>query len=311
MILNTGSRTDIPAYYSKWFYNRIKEGSVLVRNPYYPEQVTRYRLSPDVVDCLCFCTKNPRPMLDGLDQIRQFHQFWFVTVTPYGKEIEPHVPDKAEVIGDLKILSKRYGIHAVSWRYDPVFITEKYSAGFHLKAFHKMAEELSGYVDNCVISFIDLYAKTKRNFPGVREVSYEDRKMLVREFVQIGKEYGITIRMCCEGTEYAQYGADVSGCMTQDVIERAIGYTIDVPKELHSVRGKACSCLLGNDIGAYNTCGHGCLYCYANEDQEQVRRNMKAHDPNSLMLVGRPREEDRIRDAAQKSYFDGQMRLPW
>lgn len=311
MILNTGSRTDIPAYYSKWFYNRIKEGSVLVRNPYYPEQVTRYRLSPDVVDCLCFCTKNPSPMLDGLDQIRQFHQFWFVTVTPYGKEIEPHVPDKAEVIGDLKILSKRYGIHAVSWRYDPVFITEKYSAGFHLKAFHKMAEELSGYVDNCVVSFIDLYAKTKRNFPGVREVSYEDRKMLVREFVHIGKEYGITIRMCCEGTEYAQCGADISGCMTQDVIERAIGYTIDVPKELHSVRGKACSCLLGNDIGAYNTCGHGCLYCYANEDQEQVRRNMKAHDPNSSMLVGRPREEDRIRDAVQKSYFDGQMRLPW
>ena len=94
MIINTGCRTDIPAYFSEWFFNRIKEGYVYVRNPYYKNQVMKYMLTPDVVDCLSFCTKNPAPMLPRIHEIDGFRQFWFVTITPYGKEIEPNVPDK-------------------------------------------------------------------------------------------------------------------------------------------------------------------------------------------------------------------------
>ena len=92
MIINTGMRTDIPAFYSQWFMNRIQAGYVLVRNPYRPDWITRYELSPDVVDCIAFCTKNPEPMLKHLDRLKNYHQYWFVTITPYGRDIEPNVP---------------------------------------------------------------------------------------------------------------------------------------------------------------------------------------------------------------------------
>ncbi|SEW43205.1 DUF1848 family protein [[Clostridium] fimetarium] len=182
MIINTGCRTDIPAYFSDWFYNRIKDGYVLTRNPYYEEQVMKYRLTPDVVDCLSFCTKNPEPMLDSLNEIDAFRQFWFVTITPYGKEIEPNVPEKEKVMESFKQLSKKVGVNAIGWRYDPIFITDKYSVEYHINEFEKMAEILSGYTDNCVISFIDLYAKTKRNFSGVKEVR-KNRKNHLRKII--------------------------------------------------------------------------------------------------------------------------------
>lgn len=309
MIINTGSRTDIPAYFSTWFFNRIKEGYVLVRNPYYPNQVTRYRLSPEVVDCLSFCTKNPEPMLDRLNEIRQFGQLWLVTLTPYGKEVEPNVPDKEMVINHFKKLSDMVGIQAVGWRYDPIFISENYPVSYHIESFEEMAQKLSGYVDNCTISFIDLYAKTKRNFPGIRRVAEKERHEIGKAFARIGKEYGIVIRSCCEGEELFRYGVDIAGCMSQAVLERAVGYSMNPPKRKNSARGAACSCLLGNDIGAYNTCGHGCLYCYANEDKETVVQNMRLHRPDSPFLIGGVREADEIREAKQVLYLDGQMSL--
>lgn len=308
MILNTGSRTDIPAYYSEWFYNRIREGYVLVRNPYFPEQVSRFRLAPDVVDIICFCTKNPEPALERIEELNAFRQLWYVTVTPYGKEIEPGVPEKVKVMETLKRLSDKVGTKAISWRYDPIFITERYDLDFHIRSFEQMAANLKGYVDNCVISFIDLYEKTKRNFPGIKTVCQKEREAIGKEFVSIGRRYGITIRSCCEGTELEKYGVDISGCMTKEVMERAIGCSINIPKGRKPAR-RECSCLLGNDIGMYNTCAHGCIYCYANYDSETVMRNRKMHDPNSPLLIGGLRKEDRIKDAKQESFIDGQMRL--
>lgn len=130
MILQTGMRTDIPAFYAEWFIYRIKEGYVMVRNPYKPSLVTKYIINPDVVDLIAFCTKNPAPMLEHMDVLKPFGQYWFVTITPYGKEIEPNVPDKRKVIQDLKRLSEAVGIDSIGWRYDPIFITEKYSIDF-------------------------------------------------------------------------------------------------------------------------------------------------------------------------------------
>jgi hypothetical protein len=307
MIINTGSRTDIPAYYSEWFYNRIKEGFVCVRNPYYPEHITRYRLSPDVVDCLGFCTKNPTPMLQNIGALDAFDQFWFVTITPYGQEIEPGVPQKEQVIEAFCKLSEHIGISSVGWRYDPIFISGRYTLDFHLRSFEAMARKLSGYTNHCVISFIDLYEKTKKNFPGVRQVTREERICIGKEFVAIGKKYGITIRTCYEGYELEAYGVDCAGCMTQQVIEQAIDCTLDVPKSKPAREG--CNCLLGSDIGAYNTCGHGCLYCYANYDMEIVRQNMQRHDPNSPLLIGHIEPWETVKDAKQESWRDGQMRL--
>jgi hypothetical protein len=301
-------RTDIPAYFSDWFYNRIREGYVLTRNPYYREQVTRYALDPSVVDCLSFCTKNPEPMLPRLSEIGNFRQFWFVTITPYGKEIEPNVPDKTKVMDSFKKLSQIVGINAIAWRYDPIFITDKYNIDFHIESFQKMVEYMSGYVDSCTISFIDLYAKTKRNFPQAKEVTREERMIIGSEFVRIGKKYGISIRTCCEGTELTKVGVNTEGCMTKGVIERAVGTTLNVPKSKKSPRD-GCNCLLGNDIGSYNTCSHGCVYCYANYDRETVKKNVRLHDPKSPLLIGKLNGSDKITQAKQKSYSDGQISL--
>lgn len=113
MIIQTGMRTDIPAFYSEWFVNRIKEGYVLVRNPYNESQVTRYSLSPDFVDLIAFCTKNPAPMLSRMDVLKDYGQYWFVTITPYGRDIEPNVPDKPVVMENFKRLSDIVGVDSI------------------------------------------------------------------------------------------------------------------------------------------------------------------------------------------------------
>ena len=178
MIINTGMRTDIPAFYTPWFLNRLREGFVLVRNPYRPEQVTRYRLSPDVVDLIGFCTKDPAPLLPHLDALEPYGQYWFVTITPYGRDIEPGVPPVERVLESFRQLSDQVGADRVGWRYDPIFLSDKYTLDFHRRAFAKMAEALAGYTHACVISFIDLYPKVTRNFPEALPVGREDRLAL-------------------------------------------------------------------------------------------------------------------------------------
>ena len=309
MIIQTGARTDIPAFYSKWFLNRLREGFVLVRNPYNPCAVTRYELSPEVVDLISFCTKNPAPMLPHMDKLASYGQHWFVTITPYGREIEPGVPDKEQVMEDFKKLSRTIGADSMGWRYDPIFLSDTYTLQRHLNDFEQMAQTLSGYTRTCVISFIDLYPKVRRNFPTLKEVPQKARIALGQAFVKIGQTYGITIKSCAEGEELAPYGVDCSGCMTIETWENALHTKLDVPKR-KPARAE-CACFLGNDIGAYNTCGHLCRYCYANYDAATVRENMRSHDPNSPFLLGHSRPEDIIHQADQKSWVDRQLRLPF
>ncbi len=307
MILHTGLRTDIPAFYTEWFANRLKEGYVMVRNPYNPVHVTKYNISPDVVDLISFCTKNPTPFLPYMNLLKEYGQYWFVTITPYGREIEPNVPDKESVMDSFKILSKMVGINSIGWRYDPIFISDTYTVQRHIEEFEKMAGTLSGYTSTCVISFIDLYQKVLRNFPKVREVKKAERIELAKAFVHIGKQYGIEIKSCAEGTELEPYGVDCSGCMTVSVYEKAIGCSLNVPKS-KGARAE-CACILGCDIGAYNTCGHFCKYCYANYDASTVIENQKKHDPKSPLLLGHLKKDDVIHVAKQESFKDMQLKL--
>lgn len=302
-------RTDIPAFYHEWLINRIKEGFVLVRNPYEPSQVTRYSLSPEVVDLMAFCTKNPAPMLPHIDVLESYGQYWFVTITPYGKEIEPRVPDKQKVIEDFKRLSEIVGVDSVGWRYDPIFVDDRHSVDWHIAAFERMAASLSGYTETCVISFIDIYKKVERNFPEARAVALEDRLKVGRAFIDIAKRYGFIIRPCAEGNELEHYGADCSGCMTVGTYEKALHARLSVPKQGRNQRNDECACLLGADIGAYDTCGHLCRYCYANANAALVEKNMKRHDPTSPFLVGGSLPGDVIHEARQKSWLDMQMRF--
>lgn len=205
MIINTGCRTDIPAFYSEWFMNRIREGYVLVRNPYYPEQVTKYILNPDVVDCLAFCTKNPEPMFKYLKEINEYKQYWFVTITPYGKDIEPMVPDKEKVLEDFKLLSEYVGVDSIGWRYDPIFIGAGFDVNKHIVEFEKMARTLKGYTHDCTISFLDLYEKVKRNAPDIKPPSKDQIIEVSKTFYKIGKENNMIIHSCCEKTYLAEF----------------------------------------------------------------------------------------------------------
>ena len=305
MILNTGQRTDIPAFFSDWLFRRVEERYALARNPFYPQKVTRYRISPDVVDVIAFCTKNPRPMLGRLNLLRAFAQVWFVTITPYGRDIEPAVPPKREAIASFRELSGLVGPAAVVWRYDPVLITRKYSARFHEEAFAEMAAALKGFARVCVASFIDIYRKTALNFPQGKEVPIDVQRALVSSFAESAEKAGMRLKLCAESPELAECGADVSGCMTARAVGEAAGFPLDVPSGQPRAR-KACACLLGADIGAYNTCAHGCRYCYANADGAAVKRNIALHDPKSPFLIGSFLPGDIIRDAEQKSWRSGQ-----
>ena len=307
MILNTGMRTDIPAFYTEWFMNRLREGFVMVRNPYDPDQVTRYRMDPEVVDILVFCSKNPAPLLPYIDELKKFGLYFFVTITPYGSDIEPNVPDYKEVFGTFKILSRQIGKKRTVVRYDPIFLSGKYDKDLHLGFAREMAETLEGFTDRVVISFIDLYEKTKRNLPGVSSVSFKDQRELSEELVKIFAPHNITVQSCFEAAELSEVGVDISGCMTQTLMEDANSLKLAPPKMNPARPG--CSCLMGNDIGAYNSCPHLCRYCYANYDEKEVRKNLLLHDPSSPLLIGGLKEGDKVREADQYSWIKKQMDL--
>ena len=234
---------------------------------------------------------------------------WAVLVChdPYGPEIEPHVPPKAQVLQDFIALSKIVGPDCIAWRYDPIFLSDTYTAARHIADFEQMAAVLSGYTRTCVISFIDLYEKVRRNFPQVKSVPHTERETLGKAFIEIGRKYGMTIRPCAEGTALARYGADCSGCMTQKTFETALHRPLRLPPQKPARR--ECACCLTADIGAYNTCGHGCLYCYANAGRVAVARNMRMHDPASPFLVGHSQPGDVIHEAKQESWLVDQISM--
>ena len=308
MIINTGQRTDIPAFYSEWFANRLKKGFVCVRNPYNPNQVSRYRLDPSVVDVIGFCTKNPAPMFPYMGLLKNYGQCWFVTITPYGRDIEPNVPDKHKLLEDFQKLSKTVGIKSVGWRYDPIFISEKYTSDYHLHAFEQIASTLDGYTKTVVISFIDLYPKVRKNFPEAQEVTKEMRLLLGRRMIEIAAAHGMTVKPCAEGDELAAFGADCGGCMRISDYEKAIGRQLNAPKR-KGARAE-CACYLSCDIGAYNTCRHLCRYCYANAEVGKVLANSRRHDPASPFLIGNYMEGDEIHDVPQQSWINEQEVLP-
>lgn len=173
MIISASRRTDIPAFYSEWFLNRIKEGYAIVRNPMNNKPV-RILLSPDIVDCIVFWTKNPIPMIPRLDELKDYCYYFQFTLTGYGRDVEANLPDKKnELIPAFKQLSDKIGPERVIWRYDPILINEKYSMEYHIEAFSYLASSLKGYTEKCVISFVDMYAKNMKAMHdlGVRDIT--------------------------------------------------------------------------------------------------------------------------------------------
>lgn len=301
MIINTGGRTDTVQYYTDWLLRRFEEGYVLSRNPLFPNKVTRYELDPDIVDCVVFCSKNYKPILPRLREITErFNTYFHYTITAYGKDIEPGVPQIEESMRTLIELSEQVGRERVAWRYDPVLLTEKYTVKRHAETFEKMAGVLAPYIDRCIFSFVEMYKKLDTNMPELIPMFGEDKDVLARELGSIAQKYGIHIQTCGTNGDFSQYGIRPSGCMTLDILGKANG--IEFKNLKHKGMREGCHCIESRDIGAYDTCLNGCKYCYANKNSQKARENYKLHDPASPLLLGHLKESDVLQQGAQKSF---------
>lgn len=295
MILSVSRRTDIPAYYSKWFFNRLKSGFVDVRNPMNPHQVSRVKITPDVVDCIVFWTKNARPMVSKLEELKNYHYYFQFTINPYGQEVERNVPRKAAIIETYKELADKIGDERIIWRYDPILLTSSIDVVYHIKYFEELSKRLKGYAKLCVISFVDLYKKTERNtaYLSMKEPSLAEMETLAHSFTDIATAYGLSIVTCSERVDLGQYGIKHGSCINKALIEQLCGYTLDVNKDKN--QRKECGCVSSIDIGAYNTCQHSCAYCYANFNQQSVDALSASHNPDSTLIAGELGNNDVIR----------------
>ena len=302
MILSVSRRTDIPNYYSDWFYNRIREGYVYVRNPMNPHQISRIVLSPETVDCIVFWTKNPEPMFERLEELSAYPYYFQFTLTGYGKEIECNVPHKKEkMIPIFQRLSEKIGSNRVVWRYDPILFTPIYTPEYHIRAFRQIATALSDYTNHCVISFVDTYAKNRKSLDamGAYDLGNSELKEFACELSQIAAVNGMTIGSCAERIDLAQCGIGHQSCIDQRLIEEIFGSKLHVGKDRN--QRPECGCMESVEIGSYHTCPNGCVYCYANESQERVIKNRSLYDPDSPLLCGRVTEQDRISERKVRS----------
>ncbi len=291
MILNVSGRTDIVAFYSKWFLNRLKEGYVDVRNPFNQNLVSRINFED--VDLMLFCTKNPIPIIDKLDDIKIPYIF-HVTITPYKKDIEPNLPSKSDIIEAVKKISTTIGIENVYVRYDPIFISEKYNIKYHIKAFTKLCSLLKGYVKTIIVSFIDNYKNVRKNLPYLKYRSFteEDYKLIGENFSKIAKNNNMVVQTCFEERNLTEYGFIKGECMSKELAFKLTGKTY---KKWQARKGNACNCVELVDIGVYNSCNHLCKYCYANYDESKVKENINNHDINSSLLIGHINSNDIIK----------------
>lgn len=291
MILFASGRTDIPAFYSNWFINRVKAGFVDVRNPFNQKLVSRIYFSD--VDMIMFCSKNPLPMINKLD-ILKVPVLFHVTITPYSKDVEPNIPDKRLIIEGVKKLSLVLGIDNVVVRYDPIFLSDKYNVDYHIKAFDKLCKNLNGYVNKIIVSFMDEYknVRSNKNILKYRAFTREDYKKIGEAFSKSAHDNGMSVQTCFEDEDLTQYGFVKGECLSHELAYILTGKKF---KSSNVRKEKKCECVQMVDIGDYNSCMHMCKYCYANYDEKAVSSNFERHDDNSSLLIGSIQSDDVIK----------------
>ena len=289
MLLQVSGRTDICALYPKWFVNRLKAGYILVRNPYNEHQVSHVDVTPEVVDCICFCTKDPKAIVPYLTQIDSmgYNYYFMVTITAYDLDIEPGLRPKLEIMKTFIELSKMLGKKRVIWRYDPVLLNQRYTKVFHYKMFEKMCQLLFPYTETVIISFLDIYKNIIGKFD---ELTDHDVIELAQRVGKIAQKYQLHIQTCSEKYHLEEYGIAKGSCLDRGYIETLIGYPLDIKTNTNRAN---CSCLASIDIGAYSCCNHGCSYCYAC-NHNLVAKNMAIHDDESPMLLGTLSYDDKV-----------------
>ena len=310
MIISASRRTDIPSFYSEWLFNRLKEGYVCVRNPLNIHQISQISLSPDVVDGIVFWTKNPTPMLERMQELDNYTYYFQFTLNSYGKDIENNVPSKNDVIiPTFKKLSSIIGKERIVWRYDPILINEHYTIEYHKKYFQKLCDSLCNYTEKCTVSFVDLYKNTERNTKSlnIHTPSNEEVLELMNFFSKIANENGIYIDTCTEAYDLSSLNIKHACCIDKSRLERIGNYQLKIGKDKN--QRSICGCIESIDIGMYNTCENGCMYCYANFNCEMAQKNHNKHNPLSPLISGEIEYDDKLNIRKVKSNIDNQLQL--
>lgn len=307
MIISASRRTDIPAFHMEWMMNRLRAGYCLVRNPMVTNVVYRIDLDPKNVDAIVFVTKNPAPAVPYLREIASMgHLALFqVTITPYGKDIEPGVRSKADVVDAFRSISERIGADRMVWRYDPVILNDTFNLNYHRRKFELLCRELEGYTDRCTFSFLEMYGKLQGRRDVLRSVTHDEMDAMAEMMVPIAERYGMTLSYCCAKYDLSRWGIEPRGCIDRQMMRR-----LGIPfEESNTPLREGCRCVRNIDIGSYDTCMHNCVYCYANHADGSVR-SVKQYDPEGEMLYGRLEEGDTVvplqgRDVPRlDDYFD-------
>ncbi|QOX63716.1 DUF1848 domain-containing protein [Anoxybacterium hadale] len=303
MIISASRRTDIPCCYSQWFVNRLREGYALIPNPRNPGRLGRVALSPEQVDCIVFWTKNPAPMLEllpGVEKLGYSYYFQF-TITAYGRDMERNLPEKTAVIDTFKRLSDRIGPKRVDWRFDPIITNDRFSAEWVAERFGWLCGELREYTERCIISFVDAYSHTKNKGDVLnRSEMLETAGMLSH----IAKELKLPIYACSEEINLKALGVQPASCIDKGKIEEIIGCRIEAKKDIG--QRPACGCIESVDIGAYDTCDNGCLYCYATTSEKTVHKRREGHRSELPLLTGAPKGSEIVTDRTGGSLKIGQ-----
>jgi hypothetical protein len=265
MMISASRRTDIPAFYIDWFLSRLREGHVLTPNPLNPRQIRRIDLSPEAVDGFIFWSKNPAPMLGCLTFCLANYAYYFqFTLNAYGQTIESGVPDKEDAIMTFRRLSDLIGPDRIVWRYDPIILSDTMTLSWHLDHFNELAGQLESFTSDCTISFIDIYRKILRAMRhyDLRPPDPGQIRELAAGMVGICREHGIRLQTCAEAIDLSDLGIGHARCIDCDKMSAISGKPVKAGKDKN--QRPACGCSVSADIGIYNTCRYGCIYCYAN-----------------------------------------------
>jgi len=290
MIISASYKTDIPAFYGAWFRNRLRAGYCKMINPYGRKIVTVPLSRPDV-DGFVFWTRNAHPFGDAFAEVAG-RGFPFVvqhTITGYPRALESSVVDWRRAAEEMRELARRYGPHAAVWRYDPVVATSLTPAGWHLGNFTELARALEGATDEAVISFAHIYTKTRRNMDAASrsfDFAWDDpesnwKRELAEQLAGIAKECGMRLTLCSQ-PEFAAGIAGEARCIDAARLSRVAGHPI--PAKVKGNR-PGCACFESRDIGDYDSCPHGCVYCYAVNTRALARTRHAAHDPDCEFLI--------------------------
>ncbi|HVB17770.1 MAG TPA: DUF1848 domain-containing protein [Stellaceae bacterium] len=290
MIISASYRTDIPAFYAAWFGQRLAAGFCRVRNPY-GGGIYEVSLRPGDVDGFVLWSRNLRPLLPDLDRVRRVAPFTVqFTITGYPRPLETSVIVAAEAVDQLREVRRRFGPRAAVWRYDPIVFTEGLDAAAHRAGFAALARALNGTVDEVVLSVMHPYRKSRRNLDRAgrrygfawRDPPAEEKCRLLLDLATIAREEGMAPTLCSQPGLLGP-GLGEARCIDatrlSDVAQRP------VPAR-ESGNRPGCRCALSRDIGAYDTCPHGCVYCYAVADRDRAVANFRDHDPAAALLRG-------------------------